>query len=501
MTPSAVLCAMCSANMEPNPSGMCVNCIRSQVDITEGIPKAQSVQFCRGCERYLQPPRHWITCGWESRELLTVCIKRLRGLNKVKLVDASFVWTEPHSKRIKTKLTVQQEVFSGTILQQTFVVEYVVENHTCENCHRVAAKDTWQAVCQVRQKVYHKRTFMFLEQLILKHNAHEHAINIQEVKDGIDFYFSTKQHGVKLIEFIKAATPLQLKTAERLISMDEHIGKGKMKWTFSAEIAPICKDDLVCLPRRLSLRTGGIGPVVICSRATSGLIFVDPHTLMTTEMGAGHYWQLGFPALQTHKQLIEFTILEVELLGPRHGPFALADIQCARSVDFGKTDAIYTCRSHLGNVLKTGDIAFGFDLCHANFNDADMAEVSDERIPDVLLVRKGYRVGKRAGKRKWKLKKLNMTAVEGAEPTRVEEEQTANDFEMFMQDLEEDPEMRSQVRIYRNPSAARQDDKDEYGERAELEVPLDEMFDDLGLEDNATPEAAKVELTDADMDL
>jgi hypothetical protein len=40
-----------------------------------------------------------------------------------------------------------------------------------------------------------------------------------------------------------------------------------------------------------------------------------------------------------------------------------------------------------------------------------------------------------------------------------------------------------------------------YGERAELEVPLDEMFDDLGLEDNATPEAAKVELTDADMDL
>ena len=52
--------------------------------------------------------------------------------------------------------------------------------------------------------------------------------------------------------------------------------------------------------------------------------------------------------------------------------------------------------------------------------------MSDERIPDVLLVRKGYRVGKRAGKRKWKLKKLNMTAVEGAEPTRVEEEQTAN---------------------------------------------------------------------------
>lgn len=96
--------------MQANPSGMCVNCIRSQVDITSGIPKAQSVQCCRGCERYLQPPRTWIACAWESRELLTVCIKRLKGLNKVKLVDAAFVWTEPHSKRIKTKLTVQKEV-------------------------------------------------------------------------------------------------------------------------------------------------------------------------------------------------------------------------------------------------------------------------------------------------------------------------------------------------------------------------------------------------------
>ena len=112
-----------------------------------------------------------------------MCIKRLKGLNKVKLVDAAFVWTEPHSKRIKTKLTVQKEVsgrsrfacarshvvvcrsalcfaqvFAGTILQQAFVVEYVIENYTCENCHRVAAKDTWQAVVQLRQKVSRTRT-------------------------------------------------------------------------------------------------------------------------------------------------------------------------------------------------------------------------------------------------------------------------------------------------------------------------------------------------------
>jgi nonsense-mediated mRNA decay protein 3 len=32
----------------------------------------------------------------ESKELLTYCIKRVRGLQKVKLVDAAFIWTEPH---------------------------------------------------------------------------------------------------------------------------------------------------------------------------------------------------------------------------------------------------------------------------------------------------------------------------------------------------------------------------------------------------------------------
>lgn len=50
-------------------------------------------------------------CQPESRELLTFCVKKIKGLTKVKLVDAGFVWTEPHSRRLKVKLTVQKEVF------------------------------------------------------------------------------------------------------------------------------------------------------------------------------------------------------------------------------------------------------------------------------------------------------------------------------------------------------------------------------------------------------
>jgi nonsense-mediated mRNA decay protein 3 len=71
----------------------------------------------------------------------------------VRLVDASFVWTEPHSRRLKVKLEIQKEVFTATILQQSFIVEYIIQNFYCPDCHKIQADDTWTAVAQVRQHV------------------------------------------------------------------------------------------------------------------------------------------------------------------------------------------------------------------------------------------------------------------------------------------------------------------------------------------------------------
>ncbi|EMP32714.1 60S ribosomal export protein NMD3, partial [Chelonia mydas] len=147
------LCCQCGIPITPNPANMCVACLRTQVDITEGIPKQVTVHFCKQCERYLQPPGTWVQCALESRELLTLCLKKIKAsLSKVRLIEASFVWTEPHSRRLKIKLTVQKEVMNGAILQQVFVVEYVVQPQMCDDCHRVEAKDFWKAVVQVRQK-------------------------------------------------------------------------------------------------------------------------------------------------------------------------------------------------------------------------------------------------------------------------------------------------------------------------------------------------------------
>ena len=74
------------------------------------MPKQATVNFCRNCERYLSPPQNWLPAELESRELLAICLRRLKGLKEVRLIDAGFIWTEPHSKRLRVKLTVQKEV-------------------------------------------------------------------------------------------------------------------------------------------------------------------------------------------------------------------------------------------------------------------------------------------------------------------------------------------------------------------------------------------------------
>ena len=158
-TIGSVLCCKCGVPMAPNAANMCVKCLRSEIDITEGLQKHVTIIHCPECDTYLQPPRTWIKAQLESKELLTFCVKRLKNLNKIHLVHAEFIWTEPHSKRIQVRLRVQKEVLNGAILEQAYTVEYVVQDQMCESCTRVQANpDQWVAAVQLRQHVSLFRT-------------------------------------------------------------------------------------------------------------------------------------------------------------------------------------------------------------------------------------------------------------------------------------------------------------------------------------------------------
>ena len=73
--------------------------------------------------------------------------------------------------RLKVRLTIQKEVQKGTILQQAFTVIYVVRNQQCIECQAEFRQGSWKSLVQIRQRVSHKRTFLYLEQLILKHGG------------------------------------------------------------------------------------------------------------------------------------------------------------------------------------------------------------------------------------------------------------------------------------------------------------------------------------------
>lgn len=48
------------------------------------------------------------------------------------------------------------------------------------------------------------------------------------------------------------------KGSEQLISSDTHSGTANYKFTYSVELVPVCKDDLVCLPRAQAKAWGNI---------------------------------------------------------------------------------------------------------------------------------------------------------------------------------------------------------------------------------------------------
>lgn len=470
-TQQKILCCQCGTPIVSNPSNMCIGCIRSQVDITEGVQKQAYIPFCKACERYFQPPNMWVACELESRELLGLCLKKLKGLSKIHLIDAGFVWTEPHSKRLKVKLTIQAEVLNSTVLQQTFVVDFIVQYQMCDDCHRREAKDFWKAVVQVRQKCEHKKTFYYLEQLILKSNLHSNCVNVKQVHEGLDFYFAKVQPDArKMVDFLSTVVPCRSKTSSRLVSHDIQNNTYNNKESISVEIAPISKGDVVCLPVKVARSLGNMHQIAVCHKVTSGLHFVDPFTGKYAELNSSQYWRNPFAALAFGKQLADFTVLDIEKNNETlKSKFCQADVYLMRNNDMTGSDNHFHCRTHLGHILSVGDTVRGFDFSSSNINDANLESMNKDDIPDVVLWKKIYDNPElRRKKRNWKLKELPI-------------EHGTNDFDEFLDDLDDDKEYRGAINIYKDASKMMH-----HGKVSDIDYPcvgLEEMLEDLKMED------------------
>ncbi|XP_049870141.1 60S ribosomal export protein NMD3 [Pectinophora gossypiella] len=483
---SRILCCQCAVPIEANPSNMCVACLRAHVDITDGIPKQATLFFCRGCERYLQPPSEWVTCALESRELLALCLKRLKGLSRVKLIDAGFAWTEPHSKRIKVKLTVQGEVMGGAVLQQTFIVEFNIQHQMCDACHRSEAQDYWRALVQVRQRANNRKTFYYLEQLILKHKAHENTLGIKPKHDGLDFFYATESHARKMVDFIQSVLPIKSQYSKKLISHDIHSNIYNSKYTFSIEIVPLSKDSLVCLPKKLTQQLGGISPICLVQSVTSSIHLIDANSGQVCDISGTVYWRNPFTPICNPKQLVEYIVMDIDILkehekksfpgqGMVSNKHVIADVWVVKASELGLDVSPVHTRTHLGHILKPGDTVLGYNLGESNVNDANLDKLASDVVPDVFLVKKFY--GERAARRRartWKLKHMADELHDGLSSTN-------EDYNEFLDDLEEDPVLRQNINIFKDGTkiAVDTDEIDPTMPR----ITLAEMLDDLNIED------------------
>ena len=74
------------------------------------------------------------------------------------------------------------------------------------------------------------------------------------------------------------------KHAKKLISHDEQNGSYHYKYTFHVELAPVCRDELVILPKSLATSLGGIGPMVLVYKISKFVHIVDIKTMQTFEI-------------------------------------------------------------------------------------------------------------------------------------------------------------------------------------------------------------------------
>jgi nonsense-mediated mRNA decay protein 3 len=476
---------------------MCVDCLKGEVDITQQIQRSAVATFCRECVRWQRSDGSWQKAELESRELLAVCLKRVKGLDQsgCKLTDAGFIWTEPNCKRLKVKLTVQKELSEaglsggggagnvGAIMQQELTIEYFVTYVQCDDCKRTYTPHVWNSIVQLRQKCEHKRTFFFLEQLILKHNMHERVVSIKNRTDGLDFHFGHRMHAQRFADFVGEMFPCKTVLSKHLVSHDSNNNSYNYKYAFQTDIAPVNRDDLVFVP---AMSTGlraktlaGVGSsLLLCTKVSTNIHLFDVKSGKSVVLAGVEFWKHPFATVCGRKHLSEFVVLG----GDEDTNEAFVEL--VRSDAMGEPNAsVFVRRAAIPIVnLKCGDLVLGYDMRTVNLAGASDEELQGKgglKDVDVVVVRKT--VGKRDGERAWVLKAL----VKIGGDDRLDEDKGVikddeAEVEAFRRELEDDEEMRRDVVMFRRPGfAGRMEEEDGVDE-------LEQMLQELKLNENET---------------
>lgn len=94
----------------------------------------------------------------------------------------------------------------------------------------------------------------------------------------MDFFFAERNQAARFCEFLSSVVPVTVKTSKKLIGADVKSNTYNYKYNYMVEIVPICKDDLVIMPRSLARDAGDMAQLCLVQRMSNSIHVVDPST-------------------------------------------------------------------------------------------------------------------------------------------------------------------------------------------------------------------------------
>lgn len=312
-----------------------------------------------------------------------------------------------------------------------------------------------------------------------------------------------------------------MKTSKKLIGTDDKSNVSNYKYTNYVEICPLCKDDLLYLPARTARNIGNISRLVMVKAISNVIHLIDPLSGQMAQLSGENFWRDPIRPVITaaRSRMTRFVVLGKEPIllrrnvskrsTSRKQRSRLASLTLARDNDLGVNDLQFEERSHVGYLMKSGDVCVGFDLTETQFVEEEAENMrSSGKLPNIVIIRKLYGgvangEADAAKKRKWKLQRLEAKKAENSKSSRAAknaEEAEGMDEEDFMREVEADREMRDQMNLYKSELLKKKesendstmdedkdnetinDDDDDQG------IQLEELLDGLVMDDGPDPE-------------
>ena len=410
LTAAQIPCCICGTMIYPNAANQCTTCLSQDFNLQDYIQRPPSsatgnvnntndeshkivIHQCRNCRRFQRTEKCWEFAEHESSQLMSICLKHIPALQHhtttstssmmtssssssaigpIRLMDAQWIWTEPHCMRYKIRCTIQTEIHQVRVQQRVVVLLHCVFK-MCPDCTREFNHRTWQSVVQLRQKVSaeqqlssstststttsttassslsSKNGLMILEQTLAKNKEiRKHVLKIDQVphNGGFDFYFISIPHAHTFVSFLQRIIPMRVRTSKKLVSTDAHSkNMANMKHTMVCDMVPFNVHDLIVIHKSTS-KCKFAGHLVLVTKLASVIHLINaapqPQLLLQSnntnssnkknvnttstnnsmmddcimELSAETYYkqEKQYRVLQASHRLVRFVVLDVELL-------------------------------------------------------------------------------------------------------------------------------------------------------------------------------------------